>query len=392
MTGDVEAILETGTAAAIELAASHLAKSGARPASCNNCTHPLVGPYCAICGQPTKTRRRLLHHLVRDLVEDVISFDSRVLRTARALLFQPGELPAAFREHRTQPYVPPIRLYFFVSLVFFLLLGFDHIAIVQIEVAAKPVHVTWDAHGNPFIPNPAYQHVDKATEMEMREDDDPDVKKYAGPLIPISKEKALKPGGVFTYSTKMHYFAPIGAYHASLPKVARDRLMLGAMTDSKDPKAKKVVNWLQTHINDFVTRIAADPAALNEPLTAWIPRALFLLLPLYGLLVALFHIRRRGDYFLVDHMVFSLSIHTFAFAALTAAVLLSRLLAGEIVLWLVFGAISVYIFAAMKRFYRQGWFLTGVKFACICGIYFVFFLLPAMGMVFLFSAFGGPFG
>ena len=61
--------------------------------------------------------------------------------------------------------------------------------------------------------------------------------------------------------------------------------------------------------------LAADPAALNGPLTTWMPRALFLLLPLYALLLALFHIRRRKRFYFVDHLVFSLSIHTFTFVA-----------------------------------------------------------------------------
>ena len=391
MSGDIEAILETGTAAAVELAASHLAKAGAARANCASCDHPLVGHYCADCGQPTKTGRRSVHHLLADFFEDLINLDSRILRTARALLTQPGELPSAFREGRTQPYVPPIRLYFFVTLVFFLLLGFDNIAIIQIEVSAKPVKVTW-VGGKPFIPNPAYEQADSSVKAELRDDDDADLKKFMGPLTPISKEKALRPGGVFNYSEQAHFFEPIGKYHPTMSKEARDRLMLGAMSDSKDPKEKKFATWLQTHINSFISRIAADPAALNEPLTAWIPRALFLLLPLYALLVGLFYIRRRKDYFLVDHLVFSLSIHTFAFAALTAAVLLGQLISGEIVVWLVFGAIAIYIFIAMKQFYRQGWFMTALKFVCISGIYVVFFLVPALLVVLFFSAFGGPFG
>jgi uncharacterized protein DUF3667 len=389
MTGDAEAILETAAAAAAELTLSHAAKGGAaHDAACANCTHPLDGAaFCPVCGQPTKTRRRAVHHLVQDLAEEILGFESRTLRTARALLTQPGELPSAFREHRTQPYVPAVRLYLFVSLIFFVLLGLDHIAIMQIEVTATPVKVIRDGKGNYFIPNPANARVSKAMSMELKADDDPDIKKYVQPLIPITKEKAQL--GMFNYSTQMHYFAPIGAYHAKLSDAARKRLMLDKVTDSKDPDAQKSAAWIKNTINTFVARIAADPAALNEPLTTWIPRALFLLLPLYGFLVALFHIRRRKDYYIVDHMVFSLSVHTFAFVVLTVAVLLGQLIPGEFVAWLVLGAITVYTFVAMKQFYRQGWFLTTVKFVCISGIYFSFFLMPALAGVLVLSAIGG---
>src|SRR5712671_372791 len=114
MADDLEAIVELSGAAAVELAASALAE---RAANCANCGKPLLVPYCALCGQPAHTHRRSVRSLVHDFVVDFVNFDSRILRTARALLFQPGELPAAFREGRTQRYVPAIRLYLFVSLI-----------------------------------------------------------------------------------------------------------------------------------------------------------------------------------------------------------------------------------------------------------------------------------
>ena len=144
-------------------------------------------------------------------------------------------------------------------------------------------------------------------------------------------------------------------------------------------------------IDGTMAKLAADPAALNGPLTTWMPRALFLLLPLYALILALFHIRRRKDYFLVDHLVFSLSVHTFAFVALIVGVILSQVIAGEWVAWLLFAAMSAYIFIAMKRFYAQGWVMTTVKFITVSGLYTIFCLLPAMVCVLLLSVFGGDF-
>ena len=46
----------------------------------------------------------------------------------------------------------------------------------------------------------------------------------------------------------------------------------------------------------------------------------------------------------------------------------------------------------MKRFYKQGWFITSVKFVLISGIYTLFFLLPAMAGILALSFFGGSFG
>ncbi len=47
-----------------------------------------VGPYCAICGQEQDAHRRSVKGLAHDFVKDVVNFDSRMLRTARALVFR----------------------------------------------------------------------------------------------------------------------------------------------------------------------------------------------------------------------------------------------------------------------------------------------------------------
>ena len=382
MTDDIEAIIETGSAAAIEIAASALAERGGKTGNCANCTHSLVGPYCAICGQPTKTRRRSIRNLLHDFFKDLVNFDSRILRTGRALLFQPGELPKAFRENRTVPYVPSIRLYFFVSLVFFVLLSLTGIAIVQVIVTATPIKIVWDAKGNAFYPNPAYDEEVAG---------DPDARKYVPRLIRIDKVKAARPGGHFTFSTQAYFFARIGAYHTTLTKEQRQRL-LEMPNIQFDGKARATAASMQRSVDNSMAKLAADPAALNGPLTTWMPRALFLLLPLYALILALFHIRRRKDFYLVDHLVFSLSIHTFTFVALILAAGLAQIIAGEWVAWILFGILSVYIFAAMKRFYEQGWVMTTVKFLFISGIYTIFCLAPAVTGVFLLSMFGGSLG
>ena len=93
-----------------------------------------------------------------------------------------------------------------------------------------------------------------------------------------------------------------------------DSIQLKTRSDRAGQRGRKQVEGedLRRHKRVWLT----DPAALNGPLTDWMPRVLFLLLPLYALLLAVFHLRRRKDFYLVDHLVFSLSIHTFAFVAL----------------------------------------------------------------------------
>ncbi len=145
---DFESILETGGAAAVELAASAVAAAYRKP--CPNCEVEMTGAYCAVCGQERDTHRRTVWGLIKDYTEDLISFDSRVLRTMRALIFMPGELPLAFREGRTQRYVPAIRLYLFVSLLLFLFLSTTVIELMQFSLKIESYRLTHDANGVVF--------------------------------------------------------------------------------------------------------------------------------------------------------------------------------------------------------------------------------------------------
>lgn len=377
---DLEAILETSGAAAVEIAATAMAERGHQVHPCPNCTKPMIGAYCAVCGQERDTHRRSVWGLVKVLVEDIVSFDSRILRTAYALVTKPGELASAFREGRTQRYLPALRLYLFVSLIFFLVLGVTNIAIMQLVVFATPVKVTW-INGKPYVPNPAY------------DPDDPDTH-FMPKYMPMSKDRASQPGGHFEYATKVYFFAPIGAYHVNLSPEARARLGKAnfEITDGNELKKKNVdpakvkeaqaiKSWVERHVFDGLQRLAADPAALNGELTTWIPRVLFLLLPLYALLLELFYIRKRKQFYYVDHLIFSLTIHTFGFVLLMLAAAAAQFMPGGGVAWgtLVIG--GVYALIATRNFYRQNWFWTVVKFGAVSFFYVCFFVFPALGAV-----------
>jgi hypothetical protein len=362
MSDDAITEQEHGQATQVELAALALAEKGHTTIRCPNCTAPIIGPYCAVCGQERDTHRRSIWSLMGDLFEDIISFDSRILRTSVALMAEPGEIAMAFREGRPRRYVPAIRLYFFVSLIFFVILNLSGLAIMQFEINATPETIV--QKGNQFfIVNP---------DTKSGRDDDK--------FIPVSKAKATEPGTKYGYNPEIHFFAPEGIYHSKLPPDARAKLAHYAAIGNSDPKDKEGT-WVTQRIYGTINRLVADPAALNTSLTAWLPRVLFLLLPLFALLLMIFYVRRRKQFYFVDHLIFSLNMHSFVFIALIVAVGVGQVFDSG---WVAFGAIvamGAYLLIAMKRFYNQGWIKTGIKFATIGFIYTIFFLLPALGGV-----------
>jgi hypothetical protein len=370
---ELEAILETGGAAAVEIAASAMAERGGVAAKCPNCNHPLIGPYCAICGQPHNTHRRTLGHLLHEFFKDIVSFDSRILRTARALLFQPGELPKSFREGRTQPYVPSIRLYLFVSLLFFLFLSATGLAFVELRLEVERTVYTHDAAGHVFrnlngrvtaVPGLKSDMTGKISLM------DPRLSKFDVPT--------LKADGIDSdnnVSTNIRFFQRIGGERSKLPTDAKANVERVREEMIKDNESQ---GSFMRGLNSTLARLEADPAALNGPLTTWIPRVLFVLLPLFAAVLALFYVGKRKEFLFVDHLVFSLTIHTFVFVVLILAAVLAQLITGEWVALVAWLAMSLYLFLSLKRFYGQGWWRTSLKFIGIAFVYSTFFLFPAL--------------
>lgn len=92
---------------------------------CHNC-HTLLQPednYCPHCGQENHDLKVPLGHLLLEVIEGFTHLDTKLLNTLKSIFLSPGKLTKDFLEGRRGRYIPPIRLYFLASFLFFLLLS-----------------------------------------------------------------------------------------------------------------------------------------------------------------------------------------------------------------------------------------------------------------------------
>ena len=95
---------------------------------CLNCGADLSGGFCARCGQKDIDLNVSIGHIISDFLGDFFSYDSRVFRTLVPLLFKPGFLTLQYIHGRRVHYVPPVRLFIIISLLYFFsltLIGFE---------------------------------------------------------------------------------------------------------------------------------------------------------------------------------------------------------------------------------------------------------------------------
>ena len=85
---------------------------------CRNCGSSVRAHYCSECGQEVEERRGPLPSLIREILADWFSVDSRLWRTLRAIVV-PGRLTALHVDGKRAPYLRPFRLYLLSSLLLF---------------------------------------------------------------------------------------------------------------------------------------------------------------------------------------------------------------------------------------------------------------------------------
>jgi hypothetical protein len=118
-----------------------------------------------------------------------------------------------------------------------------------------------------------------------------------------------------------------------------------------------------------------------------IPNMMFLFLPLLALVNLLLYAFRRRKY--VEHLLFYVHFHAFAFLLLTLQILAALVFgwiglafAGSVLSFAVMVYLFVALFKAMRTVYGQSRLMTSVKYLTVVIVYGVFSVLTLMGTVF----------
>src|SRR5437879_10413846 len=86
---------------------------------CENCGAQLTGRYCAQCGQAAIDYRRSFRHVIVDVLDSFLNWDSKFFATIGLLIAKPWRLTNDFLAGKRVRYVHPLRLYLLASILFF---------------------------------------------------------------------------------------------------------------------------------------------------------------------------------------------------------------------------------------------------------------------------------
>ncbi len=128
-------------------------------------------------------------------------------------------------------------------------------------------------------------------------------------------------------------------------------------------------------IEDALRRAQENPKAFQQTVLANMARAFFVLLPFFALLLKLFYWRQ--DHYYLDHLIFALYHHSFAFLAMTLQTILGMDRISDwledplsLLLWV---WILAWLFIALRKVYGGTRWTTFLKLTGLVAIYtFVF--------------------
>jgi hypothetical protein len=167
-------------------------------------------------------------------------------------------------------------------------------------------------------------------------------------------------------------------------KKAQDKAII--FEADKDEKPNDMPKWLEKRAREKFGEHGTNIQLFLVTLISNLPYMMLACIPLFACVLKLLYVRRRIFY--IDHLVYALHIHAFAFVGIILLVLatigLNRVAPGAVagwmitLLWIVF---LVQIFLSIRRVYRQGRFISLFKFL-FGGFLYLIVLVAALAMTF----------
>jgi len=300
---------------------------------CANCNTELMGPHCYACGQPVKGMVRQFSSVIGDLLSTLLVLDSRIWRTLPSLLFKPGFLSLEYFAGRRTRYVSPVRLFIFLCLASFLMIRLSSDWAIDVNGVELEL-----AQGN---------------NIESKHDA---IAEGANNVEPSSSK------GIETVLNK------------AITKIDR-----GVLQNVRLPESW--IDWTNKEIikaRKNIIRVSEDPNHLKKAFFSVLPSSLFIMVPIFALLLWVIYAFKRRLY--MEHLIVTLHSHAFiCFSLLLATLMIDaqewlknfrwiEVALSWALLFLV-GWIPIYLLMMQKRIYQQSWPMTLSKYFVMATIY-----------------------
>lgn len=226
--------------------------------SCAACGVALAGRYCHACGQDTMARPAPLRQMAVEVATSYSPIDGKLARTLAVLVLRPARLLEAYRAGAGSLYVTPLKLFVATTALFLAVMNFSGTTLYQ---------ATWKA-----IPG--------QTQVAVHD--------------PVADEVVIEGARYEERWLQPHIDPPVD-------ESVMEALRVAAAT-ATDPAAR--ASFLLE-----ITTVRTEEL-MNQRLSAWLPNLMWLLMPAYAALLAMFFGRKR---LFLEHVIFGMWAHAATF-------------------------------------------------------------------------------
>ncbi len=333
--------------------------------ACLNCGYRLnseIYNYCPSCGQENTNMNLSFGRLIVDFVSNVFALDSRFVNSFGPFFLKPGFLTNRFNEGKRASYASPVRLYLIISLFFFFALslaGKRFSSELEKNRDLISADITLPDPDEPTLAVP--DSVKKQLQAISREAD----------FFDAQDSLELNLDSPDLTGSRSGNFGLSGESWATYNRLKDNRRISDDMLfDSL--KLETSSNTAKFLIRQFIRIERADSQIVVDFVTKNLPILMFLMLPIFALILKLLYVRRRFLY--INHLIHAIHLHCMAYIIYGSAIifLLSDVDSDQAKGWVITISIllvTVYSFISFLRVYGQRWGKTLVKFCLLGWIY-----------------------
>ena len=336
--------------------------------NCLNCGATVNGKFCAECGQENIETREPFWTFLFHSIGHYFHFDSKFINSLTPLITEPGKLTLAHINGKRAAYFPPVTMYLFISLFFFLILSSN-------KPNIEPGKISED--GN------------KAIKMEI--DSLQSVNRNQG-LSDAERTKNEKRLKQLSLLQKNFYDFSRGLQDGSRTKIdlniAEDSVYQ-SLRNYEIKQSKLPVNKQDTKLEQFFIKKNLHLQQkygdqyynkVMEAVQKHLPKMMFVLMPLFALILSLSFYKSK--LYFIDHLVNTLHVHSFLFLLYITIELIAMAWPSAEDFLIGMGMIvSIwYVYRAMRTVYQRSRWHTVFKLGLLGFFYFLLLSFSFMGV------------
>ncbi|RIJ43065.1 DUF3667 domain-containing protein [Pontibacter oryzae] len=313
--------------------------------NCLNCGTTVHDKFCPSCGQENLELHEDFLHLALHSVGHYFHFESKLFNSIVPLFTKPGYLTKEYFAGKRASHLNPVSMYIFISILFFFLFT------ANTNINKREIIDDNTAAAKPATEKENIRKAVSLAKNKLNED--------------VTAGEISEKTAAYTYTMLDKTEAALDTSQARPNKAVsyKKPAANAEQTHAAGEEAEEtgVIHSLKAKFKEVATNDLSSELFKNK-LVSHLPKIMFILLPLFALILKLVHWRSPKLY--VEHLIYSIHIHSFMFLFISLLIILSwimpflsdwlSLLGSIIILW--------YIYRSMRNIYGNSRWRTISKF------------------------------